>query len=122
MIQTQGWITVLHVIASQNLEARIRHAARKAERVADFLKSFPPIPQAQDAPDHLPPISWRQIERQLLSLAGEDFDRAQWEIEILKASAKTSPPELVFRDLFCLAWSLVDGAKTPTTAQEASMD
>lgn len=107
-------------LAPDNLEARIQHATLKAARVARFVQAFPPLPEEGREP--FPSIHWAQIERQLLNLAGPDFDRAIWEIKILKASARTSPPEMVIQDILKLAWSLIDGASHHMTTLEVAMD
>ena len=67
----------------------------------------------------LPPISWAQIARQLRSLAGADCERASWELEVLKATARTSPPELFYRELLTLAWSLIDETTPPSLTEDA---
>jgi hypothetical protein len=106
-------------LSAANLNARIEQAIQRTEWVKTFVDRFPPM-QA-NAQDHLPPISWMQVERQLRNLAGPDFERASWELEVLKASARTSPPELFYRELLTLAWSLIDDTR-PWTATEDDMD
>lgn len=106
-------------LSAASLDARIEQAIFRTARVKAFLRRFPP---AEPAPaDQLPPIGWAQIERQLRSLAGADFDRAGWELEVLKASARTSPPEMFYRELFTLAWSLIDDTR-PLSMTEGDMD
>lgn len=106
-------------LSTANLDARIEEAAFRTERVKAFLTRYPPT-QATTA-DLLPPIGWEQIERQLRSLAGPDFERASWELEVLKASARTAPAELFYRELLTLAWSLIDDTR-PLPATEVDMD
>jgi len=106
-------------ISVVNLDARIEHAISRRARIKAFLKRFPPPDPA--AAELLPPISWEQIERQLRNLAGPDFERAPWEVEVLRASARTEPAEMFFRELLTLAWSLIDGAKS-TPEPEGAMD
>ena len=106
-------------LSTANLEARIELAQFRSKRAREFLSQFPPVEASQDG--HLPPIGWFQLERQLRSLAGADADRASWEIEVLRVSARTNPPEMFFRDLLTLAWSLIDGTRSPP-AGEADMD
>jgi hypothetical protein len=105
-------------LSAANLDARIEQAILRTERVRTFLDRFPLVEATQDC---LPPISWMQIERQLRSLAGPDFERASWELEVLKASARTNPPELFYRELLTLAWSLIDDTK-PSLLTEDAMD
>ena len=116
-------------ISTANLNARIEEAIARTARVKAFLKRFPPIEPTPG--DHLPAVSWSQINRQLRSLAGPDFARASWELEVLKASARTNPPEMFYRELLTLAWSLIDDTRAPdmgspetseSSAVEGSMD
>jgi hypothetical protein len=109
----------LDEISAANLDARIEQAVFRTTRVEAFLDRFPPMEPA--VTDLLPPIGWEQIERQLRSLAGPDFDRASWEVQVLKASARTSPPEMFYRELLTLAWSLIDDTR-PSSMTEADMD
>lgn len=106
-------------ISVANLDARIEQAIFRTARVKAFLGRFPPLETAEA--DMLPAISWAQLERQLRSLAGPDFERASWELEVLKASARTSPAELFFRELLTLAWSLIDDTRPPQVT-EVEMD
>ena len=102
-----------------SLDARIELAQFRSRRVREFLRRFP-VAEAKPA-DPLPTINWSQLERQLRSLAGPDCERASWEMEVLRISARTNPPELFFRDLLTLAWSLIDGTK-PSPREEDTMD
>jgi hypothetical protein len=105
-------------LSAANLNARIEQAIQRTERVKGFLARYPEPEQDHDL---LPPISWMQIERQLRSLARADFERASWELEVLRASARTCPPELFYRELLTLAWSLIDDTRPPS-ATEDDMD
>jgi hypothetical protein len=100
---------VVDELSAANLGARIELAHYRTKRTREFMRLFPAI--AMDPADVLPAISWTQIERQLRSLAGADAERASWEVEVLRASARTNPPEMFFRELFTLAWSLIDGTR-----------
>jgi hypothetical protein len=102
----------------ENLEARIRHAQCQREREARFLRAFPPMtPEPGNA---LPLLAWQQLERQLRSLAGANLEGLEAEFEILRASARTNTPEMFYRDLLTLAWSLIDGAMA-TSQEEVAM-
>ena len=106
-------------MTTANLNARIEQAIFRAGRVKAFLDRFPPMePQPEEL---LPAISWGQIERQLRHLAGPDFERASWELEVLRGSARTSPPEMFYRELLTLAWSLIDDTR-PLPETEGDMD
>ena len=106
-------------LSAVNLKARVGQAIFKTARVKAFLSRFPPVTSTPE--NLLPTVSWAEIERQLRNLAGPDFERASWELEVLRASARTSPPEMVYRELFTLAWSLIDDTRPPS-ATEADMD
>lgn len=99
-----------------NLDARIEHAAFRVERIKAFNRNFPPMQAEPD--DLLPSIGWAQLERQLCSLAGAEFERASWELEVLRGSARTNPPEMFYRDLLTLAWSLIDGTRPPPLMED----
>ena len=107
-------------VSAASLNARIEQAIFRTARVKAFLDRLPPV----DPPstDLLPTISWEQIERQLRNLAGPDFERASWEREALRASARVNPPEMFYRELLTLAWSLIDDTRPPSTVTEADMD
>ncbi len=109
----------LDELTAANLNARIEQAILRAGRVKAFNERFPPLEPSQA--DLLPTVSWAQIERQLRSLAGPDFERAAWELEVLRASARTHPPEMFYRELLTLAWSLIDDTR-PSSTTEADMD
>ena len=104
-------------IAAANLEARIELAQFRSKRASAFLIRFPEMETSPD--EALPTIGWDQLERQLRSLAGPDCERASWEMEVLRVSARTNPPEMFFRDLLTLAWSLIDGVRPPQPAEDA---
>ncbi len=103
-------------MAVANLDARIEYAVFRAERIKTFHRRFPPMQTAQS--ERLPTIGWAQLERQLISLAGPDFERVCWEMDVLRASARTNPPEMFYRDLLTLAWSLIDGARPPSPMED----
>ena len=104
-------------LSTANLEARIELAQFRSKRASEFLIRFPEVDICPE--DALPTIGWAQLERQLRSLAGPDGERASWEMEVLRVSARTNPPEMFFRDLLTLAWSLIDGVRPPQSAEDA---
>jgi len=106
-------------LSAANLGARIELAQFRSRRTREFLSQFPPMDISEEG--SLPVIGWAQLERQLCSLAGPDSERASWEMEVLRVSARTNPPEMFFRDLLTLAWSLIDGTRSPLTS-EGPMD
>jgi hypothetical protein len=104
-------------LSAANLGARIELAQFRSRRAREFLALYPPMDLSPD--ERLPVIGWAQLDRQLRSLAGPDCERASWEMEVLRVSARTNPPELFFRDLLTLAWSLIDGARPPPVGEDA---
>ena len=96
-------------LTAASLQGRVEQAIFRHERVEAFLRTFPPM--TKESKDLLPSISWSQVERQLRNLAGPDFERVAWEVEILRASARLNPPEMFFLDLLRLAWSLIQEAE-----------
>ena len=104
-------------LSAANLGARIELAQFRSRRTREFLNQFPPMDASRD--ELLPQISWDQLERQLRSLAGSESERASWEMEVLRVSARTNPPEMFFRDLLTLAWSLIDGTRPPQWTEDA---
>jgi hypothetical protein len=107
---------VVDELSAANLGARIELAHYRTKRTREFMQRFPAL--EADPADALPPITWAQIERQLRSLAEADAERASWEIEVLKISARTNPPEMFFRELLTLAWSLIDGTRPVLMAED----
>jgi hypothetical protein len=107
-------------LTTANLEARIRHAQCRRDRETKFLRTFPPMPV--DPANSPPPISWPQLERQLRNLAGPNIEGISSELEILRASARINPPEMFYRDLLTLAWSLIDGALATSYEEDAEMN
>ncbi len=103
-------------LSAANLEARIELAQFRSRRAGEFLRRFPEMDQSPE--DDLPMIGWDQLERQLRSLAGADGERASWEMDVLRISARTNPSELFFRELLTLAWSLIDGTRPPPPAED----
>jgi len=106
-------------LSAANLGARIELAQFRSKRAREFLSQFPEMDASPD--ESLPTIGWAQLERQLRSLAGSESERASWELEVLKVSARTNPPEMFYRDLLSLAWSLIDGTR-PSQHTEDAMD
>jgi hypothetical protein len=107
----------MDTLSAANLGARIELAQFRSRRAREFLAQFPPLEPSPD--ETLPEISWTQLERQLRHLAGPDRERASWEMDVLRVSARTNPPEMFFRDLLSLAWSLIDGTRSPSTTEDA---
>lgn len=65
-----------------------------------------------------PPFTWNQLERQLVDLAGTEL-KAGMARNLVSATRKLSrfkPPEMVLREVLCLAWTLLDEDFQPDLA------
>ena len=87
-----------------------------------FRLSWPGPPLAETP---TPIFTWEQIERQLADLSGAP-ERAAITPALISAMRKQSrwmPPEMVLRELFCLAWTLMDESFQPglLPGEEAEM-
>ena len=77
-----------------------------------FRKAWPEMTGRQR---DMPPFTWEQLERQLESLAGTP-DRAALAAPLasaLRKQAPCKPPEMILREVLCLAWTLMDEAFQP---------
>ncbi len=65
----------------------------------------------------MPEFTWEQLERQLVDLAGtpDRSDLAAPLISALRKQAPWKPPEMLLREILCLAWTLMDEAFQPGT-------
>ena len=72
-----------------------------------------------------PVFTWEQVERQLADLSGSPSRAALAEplVSALRKQARWMPPEMVLRELFCLAWTLMDESFQPglLPGEEADM-
>lgn len=73
----------------------------------------------------LPRFTWAQVERQLTELAASDEIRASVRTHVAahRKQAWCKPPELVLRELLCLAWVMLDEDYRPgvETEEEGAM-
>jgi hypothetical protein len=70
---------------------------------------------ASQAERPTPLFTWEQVERQLADLSGSP-ERAALAPALVSAVRKQSrfkPPEVVLREIFCLAWTLMDESFQP---------
>ena len=90
----------------------IQQAMRLHRESADFRRAWPEAPVQQDA---MPTFSWIQLERQLTDLAGspEKAEIAAPLVSAMRKQAPWKPPEMVLREILCLAWTLMDESFQP---------
>jgi hypothetical protein len=63
----------------------------------------------------MPPFTWEQLQRQLEDLASSEASAAMVGplVSGTRKQAAFKPPELVLREILCLAWTLMDEAFQP---------
>ena len=62
-----------------------------------------------------PAFTWEQLERQLADLSGAPARAAITPalVSALRKQARWKPPEMVLREILCLAWTLMDESFQP---------
>jgi hypothetical protein len=72
-----------------------------------------PGPSAPETPT--PEFTWEQLERQLADLSGSPSRAAITPplVSALRKQARFKPPEMVLREILCLAWTLMDESFQP---------
>lgn len=74
--------------------------------VTNFQQSWPPLNLAEQ----LPPITWGELERQLVSLAAKPAN-ASMVHDLMTATRKQAafkPSEMVMREILCIASAVMD--------------
>lgn len=87
--------------------------ALKLRQEAELFSGRWPEPRAPG--QMIPAVSWAQLERQLMDLA-ETPARAAMARELVSGARKQAafkPPEMVLREILCLAWVLLDESFQP---------
>ena len=76
---------------------------------------FLSLPNASPPETLTPAFTWAQVERQLADLSGSPERAAITAplVSALRKQARWMPPEMVLRELFCLAWTLMDESFQP---------
>src|SRR5579862_3052781 len=80
---------------------------------SDAFRQTWPDPPTEERP--MPAFTWEQLERQLADLSGSP-SRAAITPPLVSAMRKQSPwmpPEMVLREVLCLAWTLMDESFQP---------
>lgn len=80
--------------------------------VTRFQKRWPE-PASAEAP--IQGITWEQLERQLSDLAGSKArsEAAGPLVSALRKQSWCKPPEMVLREILCVAWTLLDESFEP---------
>lgn len=96
--------------------ARRREAMRQALKAQQEAQAFARRwPQPNTPEPMFPAVSWTQLERQLADLA-ETPVKAAMARELVSGTRKMAafkPPEMVLREVLCLAWALLDESFQP---------
>jgi hypothetical protein len=98
-------------------QATVRQALRVRREAEAFERRWPA--SSGQAP-MVPAISWDQLERQLADLTGDPL-KAAMARDLVSATRKTArfkPPEMVLREILCLAWALLDEGFQPESGPE----
>lgn len=96
----------------------IGRAAHLQEDVQRFQRDWP----AQTAIDQTPPFTWRDLERQLVSLAASP-DSAALVHDLVSATRKQAsfkPTEMVLREILCIASAVMDETFPPNADEVSS--
>ena len=95
-------------------------ALRQESDASRQIWPMPPAPEIST-----PAFTWEQVERQLADLSGAPSRAAITPalVSALRKQARWKPPEMVLRELFCLAWTLMDETFQPglLPGEEAEM-
>ncbi len=83
---------------------------RRAPAAIDQTWPRPPEPETAT-----PAFTWEQLERQLADLSGAPNRAAITPalVSALRKQARWEPPEMVLREILCLAWTLMDETFQP---------
>lgn len=97
-------------------DAARRAAVQRALQLRQEAEAFErrwPAPRATQA--MLPPVSWAQLERQLADLTDTPIKAAMARdlVSATRKMAEFKPPEMVLREILCLAWTLLDEGFQP---------
>jgi len=93
--------------------AKIPSQALALRQEADVRRQTWPGPPSPETPTPL--FTWEQLERQLADLSGAPNRAAITPALVsgLRKQARWKPPEMVLREILCLAWTLMDESFQP---------
>ena len=93
--------------AKPTIKSAMSRATALRREVDGFQQAWPPCPGG--ARDPFPGFTWTQLERQLSDLAlPARAPIAAGLIQSVRTSARHKPPEMVLREILCLASALMD--------------
>jgi hypothetical protein len=98
----------------------LKGAMSLRQEIDQFQRTFPPMPST---PAPMPSFDWMEFERQLASLAANTTS-ALIVPSMVAAVRKTSalkPPEMVLRDLICMAFTVLDEDFSPEPLGEGAV-
>ncbi len=108
---------------SQDKSSKADNRALALRQEMDSSRRTWPVPPTPETPT--PPFTWEQLERQLADLSGAPARAAITPalVSALRKQARWKPPELVLREVLCLAWTLMDESFQPglLPGEEAEM-
>lgn len=91
---------------------KIVSLASRMEPRAQAQADTPPATQWPACPQEttMPAFTWQQLERQLADLAATPASAALVPplVSGIRKQASFKPPEMVLREVLCLAWTLLD--------------
>jgi hypothetical protein len=87
--------------------AAVNRALRLRREIDDFENRWPTLAKRDEC---LPPISWAQLERQLVDLSATpaQADMARHLVSASRKLAAFKPAEMVLREILCMTWVLLD--------------
>lgn len=97
---------------SAQQRAAVTRALHLRQEAEDFERRWP-TPRMSEA--MLPAVSWAQLERQLADLTDTPAKAAMARdlVSATRKMAEFKPPEMVLREILCLAWTLLDEGFQP---------
>lgn len=102
-----------------------KDAIGRAAHLHEDIQRFHQVWPTQNAlPDPLPPFSWSQLERQLSSLSATPGSAAMIHdlVTATRKQAPFKPPEMVLREILCIAGAVMDETFPPSDPEDSSPD
>lgn len=89
-----------------DLRTRVEEQLRVQAEAEAFARAWPAL--AQETP--MPVLAWEQLERQLVDLAATPQTAAIVAslVSGIRKQASFKPPEMILREILCLAWTVLD--------------
>jgi hypothetical protein len=93
--------------SSDALRAAIDRTLALRREIDRFLRTWPSLNTGDDL---LPPFTWAELERQLSSLSAGPHGAfiASGMIRSVRQLADAKPPEMVLREILCMACAVMD--------------